>query len=194
MKLYPSGHPIAPYDRVLKYIVPFIPARVLPNHITFVRLLGAPILLLLLIDDYYQAGLVLFVLLAFTDMLDGSLARIRNQVTDWGKIWDPIADKLLIGVVVGALLVEINFTLTILLLAFEAAFVLGGAFTVAVKQTTVQADTWGKIKMNLQCLGAACLILGVFGHWPTLLVWAQGFLYACLIFAALSLLKAGRTI
>lgn len=194
MKFYPSGHPIAPYDRVMKYVVPLVPKRVLPNHVTFVRLLGAPVLLLLLLDHYYKIGLALFVILAFTDMLDGSLARIRNQVTDWGKIWDPIADKLLIGVVVGALLVQINFTLTLLLLAFEAAFVLGGAFAVVAKQTTVQADMWGKIKMNFHCLGAACLIVGMFGNWPILLVWAQGAFYASLFFAALSLMRAGKTI
>ena len=79
------------------------------NIITVVRILLAPVFIwLLLADDGADGPLrsrrpVLFVVAILTDSLDGMLARGRNLVTDFGKILDPIADKVLIG---GALVVR----------------------------------------------------------------------------------------
>ena len=42
-------------------------------------------------------GLILFFISAFSDVVDGSLARTKNKITTWGAIYDPIADKLLLG-------------------------------------------------------------------------------------------------
>ncbi|MBI5077387.1 CDP-alcohol phosphatidyltransferase family protein, partial [Candidatus Falkowbacteria bacterium] len=152
----------APYDRLLKPILPLIPDGLKPNHLTFIRLIFSPILIVLLLGEQDLWALSLFIVLAITDMLDGSLARLRNQITDWGKVWDPIADKMLIGSVVVILLLDINLTLMVLLLAFELAFILGGAFHRLVSDARIQANIWGKIKMNLQCFGAGFLILGSF--------------------------------
>lgn len=185
--------PHSPYDRLLKPLVRILPKRLKPNQITFFRLICSPFLIVLLLSGDYLTSIVVFVVLAFTDMLDGSMARIRHEITDWGKIWDPIADKVLIGSVVAVLLLQVNLSLTILLLAFEAAFILGGAFyKMHEKEIEIKANVWGKIKMNLHCLGAICLIVGHVIDFQLFLLLAQGFFYLSLLFAALSILIKGK--
>ena len=183
----------APYDRIVKIFLPIIPKRLKPNHLTFFRLIASPLLIGLLEVKEYTIALFFFAILAITDMLDGSLARLRNEVTDWGKIWDPIADKLPIGVVVVVLLLKINLSLTIFLLAFELAFVLGGAFHKMSENGhhVLQANMWGKIKMNLHCFGAGFLILGVIVDYNIITFIAEILFYVSLLFAALSLTKRG---
>lgn len=71
----------------------------LPNIITLVRICFTPVIALLpFIDGYWPKLIcfVIFVLVALSDVWDGYLARSRNQVTDLGKLLDPIADKLLL--------------------------------------------------------------------------------------------------
>jgi CDP-diacylglycerol--glycerol-3-phosphate 3-phosphatidyltransferase len=182
----------APYDRFVKYLLPIVPERLKPNHLTFIRLVFSPILIILLGGGEYILGLILFIILALTDILDGSLARLRDQITDWGKVWDPIADKILIGIVVVVLLLQINFNLTVLLLSFELAFILGGAFQKMSKDNIdIQANIWGKIKMNLQAFGAGFLILGFFLNMLGMIFFAQILLYLSLGFALFSILKNG---
>lgn len=181
-----------PYDRFVKFFLPIIPRSVTPNQLTFVRLLFAPVLIVGLVLEEYQVCLTLFVILALTDIFDGSLARLRNQETDWGKIWDPIADKLLIGSVLVVLLLKINIGLTIFILAFEAAFIIGGTVKkITAQNIRLQANTWGKIKMNIQGLGAGLLILGFFAGFGQLVDFAQIILYISLFFAAMSLMRQG---
>ena len=71
----------------------------LPNIITIVRIAITPVIALLpFIDGYWPklAAFVVFVIAAVSDVWDGHLARSRNQVTDLGKLLDPVADKLLL--------------------------------------------------------------------------------------------------
>ncbi|OGF35089.1 hypothetical protein A2482_00990 [Candidatus Falkowbacteria bacterium RIFOXYC2_FULL_48_21] len=182
----------APYDRVLKHLLPIVPHKLKPNHLTMVRLVLAPLLIIPLHYDDYIVALVAFVLLAITDMLDGSLARLRNQITDWGKIWDPVADKLLVGVVVVMMLLKVNLSLTILVLSLEAAFILGGVLQKMHEENVdIKANVWGKIKMNLQCFGAGLLMLGFILVEPTLFTLGEVAFYFSLFFAVLSIFKHG---
>jgi CDP-diacylglycerol--glycerol-3-phosphate 3-phosphatidyltransferase len=71
----------------------------LPNIITIARMCFTPVIALLPFIEGYRPKLicfVLFVVVALTDVLDGYLARSRQEVTDLGKLLDPIADKLLL--------------------------------------------------------------------------------------------------
>ena len=183
---------LAPYDYAVKLFLPIIPESVKPNHLTFLRLILTPVLIILLVIDQFMVGLVFFICLALTDIFDGSIARLRNQITDWGKVWDPIADKLLIGSVVAVLLLEINLSLAILLFAFEAAFILGGTFQkMKRKDVELQANIWGKIKMNFHAFGAGFLILGFFLASANLITTAEVLLYISLLFASMSLVTKG---
>jgi CDP-diacylglycerol--glycerol-3-phosphate 3-phosphatidyltransferase len=71
----------------------------LPNIVTLVRIAFTPVIALLpFIEGYWPKfiAFIVFVLIAVTDVLDGYLARSRNQITDLGKLLDPLADKLLL--------------------------------------------------------------------------------------------------
>ncbi len=72
----------------------------LPNMITVVRIAACPVIFLLALSQDSTAGFaafVLFVIAAITDLWDGYLARKNKQVTDIGKLLDPLADKLLLA-------------------------------------------------------------------------------------------------
>ena len=76
------------------------PRIIHPNHITVFRFIATPIVAVMMLYGRYTIGLVAFLVVAFTDALDGSMARTRGQITEWGKVYDPLADKILIGSVV----------------------------------------------------------------------------------------------
>ncbi|MDH5265996.1 MAG: CDP-diacylglycerol--glycerol-3-phosphate 3-phosphatidyltransferase [Betaproteobacteria bacterium] len=71
----------------------------LPNIVTLIRISMTPVVALLpFIEGYWPkfVAFLVFVIVALTDILDGYLARSRNQITDLGKLLDPLADKLLL--------------------------------------------------------------------------------------------------
>ena len=71
----------------------------LPNILTFFRIISAPILVVILMSTEVKmvlTGLAIFIISSLTDFLDGYLARSFNQSSKLGKILDPIADKLLV--------------------------------------------------------------------------------------------------
>ena len=71
---------------------------VLPNQLTVLRIILTPIFLILFLTNdplLKQISLIVFIIAALTDWYDGWLARKFNYITDWGKFWDPLADKIL---------------------------------------------------------------------------------------------------
>ncbi len=87
-------------DRALeRTLLPFIPARISPNQISWLRILSLPFIYYCLATQLYLPGFVLFTVAALTDALDGAMARTRNRVTEAGKVLDAVADRGLIGVV-----------------------------------------------------------------------------------------------
>ena len=70
----------------------------LPNQLTILRIILTPIFLYLFLSSdpfYIQISLAVFFIAALTDWYDGWLARKFNYISDWGKFWDPLADKIL---------------------------------------------------------------------------------------------------
>jgi len=65
----------------------------LPNLLTLARILLLPFFVATLIYNQYQYALIIFITASVTDILDGFIARVTNQITDFGKILDPVADK-----------------------------------------------------------------------------------------------------
>jgi CDP-diacylglycerol---glycerol-3-phosphate 3-phosphatidyltransferase len=70
----------------------------LPNQLTILRIILTPVFLYLFLSNdpvLIQISLFVFFIAALTDWYDGWLARKFNYITDWGKFWDPLADKIL---------------------------------------------------------------------------------------------------
>lgn len=180
------------FDKILaKTILKLIPRCVTPNHVTVFRFLATPIVVLLMFYGSYHIGLWAFLITAFTDAIDGALARTRDQITDWGKIYDPLADKLLIGAVVFIIVLRyIDFWTALIIVALEIIIIFV-AWIRLRSGAKVQANLWGKIKMILQSAGVAILLLSIVFDWAALLPLASGTLYLAIAFAIVSLLTYG---
>lgn len=159
----------------------------LPNKLTVGRMLAVPFFIVVLMLGYYYASAVIFILAALTDMLDGQIARKYNLVTNFGKIMDPLADKLL---VISALvcLVELGHVqgwMVIVILARE--FTVTGLRTVAAAQgIVIAAGMTGKIKTVLQMIAVIALLLL---NWPFSLIgipFAEIMLWASVIMTIIS--------
>lgn len=146
----------------------------LANIITVVRMLMAPVFVVLLLLDAGQGGYlryiaaVLFILASTTDGVDGFLARRRNLVTDAGKLLDPIADKLLTGsaLVSLSILGELPWWVTAIILAREVGITV--LRFVALRDHVIAASILGKIKTWVQivAISAALIPLWMFlGEW-----------------------------
>ncbi|NWF49550.1 MAG: CDP-diacylglycerol--glycerol-3-phosphate 3-phosphatidyltransferase [Ignavibacteriaceae bacterium] len=71
---------------------------ILPNQLTILRIILTPVFLFFFLTnnpELRQISLIIFILAALTDWYDGWLARKFNYITNWGKFWDPLADKIL---------------------------------------------------------------------------------------------------
>lgn len=173
-------------DRLFLWIIPSF-AR--PNHLTLLRYLMVPIVFYFVLFESYLSGFIFFCLAVFTDALDGALARTRGMITDWGKLHDPLADKLLIGIS-GAVLVTryigVEIILTIIFLEFLT--VISAIHLHNDKEKEIGARLPGKIKMICQSLGIGLLFL--FGGFS--LFWAlslsEFLLYLAIIFSIFNFL------
>ncbi len=129
------------------------------NKITIFRVVLIPVFLVLAYTGHMRWALVVFVLASLSDMLDGYIARHYNQITDFGKFMDPLADKVLVMAAM-CYFVEAGrmpgWALAVVLLR---EFAVSGMRLVAVEQGRVIAAAWsGKIKTaaTMVCL---CLML-----------------------------------
>jgi CDP-diacylglycerol--glycerol-3-phosphate 3-phosphatidyltransferase len=159
----------------------------LPNKLTIGRILVVPIFIIILMLEHYYAATVIFVLASFTDMLDGMIARKYNLVTNFGKIMDPLADKILV-VAAFVCLVELGHVaawMVIVILARE--FAVTGLRSVAAAQgVVISAGTTGKIKTALQMIAITALLLQ---NWPFSLIgfpFSQIMLWASVIMTVVS--------
>jgi len=159
----------------------------LPNKLTLLRVIMIPAFIIVLMTGYYYASAVIFVLASATDALDGHIARKYNLITNFGKIMDPLADKLL---VVSALicLVELGDIpgwMVIVILARE--FTITGLRSVSAAQGIVIAAGWsGKLKTVLQMVAITALLLK---NWPFSLIgfpFAEIMLWAAVIITVIS--------
>ena len=111
---------------------------------------------------YILAG-VFFVIASITDLLDGHLARKYNWISNFGKLWDPIADKILInGVLIG---LAVNGSVPVfipIIMISRDTIVDASRMYASTKGKVVAANIWGKLKTVSQMIGII-LILFVFG-------------------------------
>jgi len=154
------------------------PARVsnwnLPNAITVVRILLAPLFVWMLLADggddgwLRWAAAALFIVAIATDGVDGALARRRGLVTDLGKLLDPIADKVLTGgaLIALSILNELPWWVTIVILVREVGITIYRF--VVIRQGVIAASRGGKIKTIVQSVAISFALVPlwtIFGSW-----------------------------
>ena len=156
----------------------------LPNILTAARIVMVPFFVwaFVLGGPFGQDSLLarwvafgLFGLAMYTDKLDGDIARARGLVTDFGKIADPIADKLLTGaaLVVFCLLGELWWWVTIVILVREWGITL--MRLIVIRYGVMPASKGGKLKTVLQAAGIGLLLMPlvpVLGDWWAWVGWA----------------------
>ncbi|CAH0171471.1 MULTISPECIES: CDP-diacylglycerol--glycerol-3-phosphate 3-phosphatidyltransferase [unclassified Arthrobacter] len=152
----------------------------LPNILTMLRIVLVPVFVWFLILDapglqaqngvWRWAAAFVFAVAIYTDKLDGDIARSRGLVTDFGKIADPIADKLLIGsaLVMLSLLQELPWWVTILILVREWGITALRFFV--IRYGVIPASRGGKLKTVVQTVAIFLYVLPLASMAPWLSV------------------------
>ena len=149
--------------------------RWLPNALTIARLAALPVLLAVLIREEgttSTAAWAIFAVVAFTDFFDGFLARRLGAESRFGRIADPLADRLLVGVgLVGVLLLGgVSPVAPVILIARDVAIVAGAVFLLR-RGVDLRVDMAGKISSTLTMFATGFAIL-VDRTWVEALLWA----------------------
>lgn len=183
---------VYPHDAILaRSILRLFPYFVKPNHLTVLRYAMVPLVLFFVIDGNYPVGLLLFLFAAFTDTLDGSLARTRRQITLWGVIHDPVSDKLLITSILAVLVIKhINPLLSTIIIGMEAVFIIGGIIFKS-HGSLQMANWWGKSKMIFQVIGVMLILIWLIVGFPLLKSAAEWSLITAIVLSSIGVLKYG---
>ncbi len=134
----------------------------LPNKLTLARIIAVPFFVVLYMTEHFFLALLLFILASLTDMLDGKIARSRGLITNFGKIMDPLADKILVYSAFCLLVADKEHLVPAWMLAIILAreFLIAGMRTVAASEgIVIAADMSGKIKTVLQMIAVPLLLL-----------------------------------
>jgi len=138
----------------------------LANKITLLRIALVPIVTMFLYfdfpyNDFFAAGL--FILAASTDSMDGYIARKRNEITQFGKFIDPLADKLLVlaSLVVLVEIGRLSAWIAILIISREVV-ITGFRAIAASSGVVIAAGIWGKIKTVFQIVAIVALMINNF--------------------------------
>lgn len=135
----------------------------LPNKLTVLRVLFIPVIMVFLMVENipfrWLLGGLCFGAASLTDMLDGRIARKRNLVTDFGKLMDPVADKMLImSTLICFVQANICGAWVVVVILFREFLVTSMRMIAADKGKVIAANIWGKIKTVTQMIA----IIGIF--------------------------------
>ena len=182
-------HKLTLTDKILeKTLLKLIPQWMTPNIISWMRFASIPFIGYVFWVEQYAVALILFFISTFSDAVDGSLARTRNMVTDFGKLLAPVADKLLIAVT--ALIIVpryLDWSIVLTIIAIDLILITSAYVRKRYYGAIIQAENTGKIKMILQSLGVGTLLLHTLIGIPALLTLAQYLFYGAIFFALVSL-------
>ncbi len=169
------------------FIKPYWPRHILPNHLSYARIvIGLVLVLLLFFFNVENKVLIisLFCVGAISDLFDGSVSRYFNNATEFGAMLDPIADRILILPIAIYSLYEQHKWLLLALLSVELIGALISIFH-KTKEADVKANIFGKTKMVL----LSFVFFAILIYWPqTPSVFFIDALWISLIFSFLSIL------
>jgi cardiolipin synthase (CMP-forming) len=139
----------------------------IPNVISFLRIALIPVFVVLIVDpDTTFAGLVLFVLVVATDWVDGAIARATGQVSELGKVLDPVADRLAIAAGLIALVVRDAFPLwaALLILVRDLAILVVGIVLLVKRRARIDVRYIGKVATFTLMTSIGCIAWGNLGY------------------------------
>jgi CDP-diacylglycerol--glycerol-3-phosphate 3-phosphatidyltransferase len=177
------------FDRIFAAtLLKILPSWVTPNHLTVFRFLTIPFLIFFLINNDYLIGIPLFIISALSDALDGAMARTQDKITEWGKMFDPLADKLLIGTVAAIEISKyMNPLYAFIIILLEMFISLMALYRKKNYGATIEAHLVGKIKMIFQSFGLGFILLHASGGGVLVLQLGEISILIAIIFAVLSL-------
>jgi CDP-diacylglycerol---glycerol-3-phosphate 3-phosphatidyltransferase len=169
----------------------------LPNALTILRIFFVPLLVAALVQERPSLSihgiqitnewfaLAIFLSAAFTDLLDGYLARRWRQVTTIGTLLDPIADKLLVSAALISLVQVRALPGWMAILIIGREFAVSGLRSIAAAEGyTISASDLGKTKMFSQVVAISCMLLAVRHH--SLLAPGRVLMWGVIFFSLLS--------
>lgn len=139
----------------------------LPNKLTMLRVILIPFFVIFMLgsllgDADKWIALGIFIGASLTDLLDGKIARKYNLVTDFGKLMDPLADKLLVSAALICLCEMGRLAAWIVIVIISREFIISGLRQIAAdKGIVIAASYWGKYKTTFQMIMICLLIVNI---------------------------------
>ena len=153
----------------------------LPNKLTVMRMALIPVFLVFMLAESiphrYLIAAVIFAAASFTDYLDGHIARRDGLVTNFGKLMDPLADKLLVfAALVCFIELEMSSALIVFIILAREFLVTSVRLIAAEQGTVIAADIWGKMKTVSQIVWVliALTALWLEESWPLFMTVSPG--------------------
>ncbi len=132
----------------------------LPNKLTVARVIAVPFFVVLYVYGEFLWAFIIFLLASVTDWLDGMIARKYNLVSNFGKIMDPLADKVLVYAAFCLMVEDATIPAWMLIVILSREFAVSGMRTVAASGgIVIAAGTSGKIKTILQMIAVPLLLM-----------------------------------
>ena len=168
--------------------------KYIPNTLTVLRFLFIPIIIDFIFKGIYLLAFIFFTISGITDILDGFIARRFNFVSNFGKLMDPLADKLTQICVLGSLVIVKIIPIWILLIVMlkELIMIIGASFLYG-KNVVVYSKWYGKLATVLFYLAIVISLitkqLGVTGFWSNLDMSVYCFALIATIFSLIMYIK-----
>jgi CDP-diacylglycerol--glycerol-3-phosphate 3-phosphatidyltransferase len=156
-----------------------------PNGLTVFRILLVPVLVAALLSGLHSGDLlatIVFVVASLTDALDGWIARRNKSVSTFGKLMDPLADKLLVTAALVSLVSLDRLAAWVAMVIIAREFAVTGLRQLAMEHgEVIPASTWGKLKTVAQI----AMVLALIG-WNDDLLWVRLVVYATVLITVAS--------
>lgn len=139
----------------------------LPNKLTILRVILIPFFVVFMLMELFGSAdrwiaLGIFVVASLTDLLDGKIARKYNLVTNFGKLMDPLADKLLVSAALICLSAQDRLAAWIVIVIISREFIVSGLRQIAADNgIVIAASYWGKYKTTFQMIMICLLIVHI---------------------------------
>lgn len=143
-----------------------------PNALTVLRIAAVPVFVLLMLEDRIYEAVVVFLIAEATDVLDGYIARRYQLITNFGKLADPFADKLmqLSALFLLAYKQKIMMAIPWLVLTKDLFLLISGVYLMR-KKVYVQAKWFGKLATVLLFIGILLALFGIPRHITDAVMW-----------------------